>query len=216
MTIDEWQKILSFLLAAVVGPASMYISLRAFRLGNKNSYREEYKFAKSFLEDLDNNPRLHKFVRHKGYQAMLGDQSLNSEVIEYLIKTLNPVLSLEDYVISKSYLKHSRGVENFKLEFESDFLFSTPHRRNFFLCLYFTGFSFSYFFATFPLFTLIFQDVPLIVALLYFAFTLPVGLTAMVFSIREFDRLRRAGRLLARLDEELDSITQLDNWEEHY
>jgi len=216
MTVEDWQKIATYLLPAIIGAGTVYISLRQFFLGNKNSYREEYKFAKSFLEDIDNNPKLHKFARHKGYQAMLGSQSIPSEVIEYLIKSENPVRSLDDYVTSRSYLKHTSDSGTIKLSFESGFFFSTVMRRKIWLILYFLGFVTCYLFACSPLIGIFFNQLTLTIALSLGVFTLPVGMIGTVFFVREFVQLRNAIRLLFRLDEESTLVNDVQNSEEHY
>lgn len=67
--------------------------------------REDYKFAKEFLEDLKNSPDLHPFAVEKGYQAIVGSTILSSEEIAYLLSLTNSGKCLNDYVLSKKYLQ---------------------------------------------------------------------------------------------------------------
>lgn len=73
--------------------------------GKKSRLREDYKFAKEFLEDLKNNPDIHPFAVERGYQAIAGSTSISSEKIAYLLSLKNPGKCLNDYVLSKNYLQ---------------------------------------------------------------------------------------------------------------
>jgi hypothetical protein len=215
MNSENLQKLLPIAITLILGIATIYLSFRQFLLGSTHSYREEYKFSKAFFDDLEINPRMHKYVRHKGYQAVLGNKSVESEVIEYLMRTKEPVNFLRYYGISRSYLKHEFIDGKLQLKFESRFRFSTPERRKLWLIFYAVISLFFYLAAFSPIFLWTFKTITSSVALGLGFFTFPLGLIGtFVFSL-EFVRLALARKLLNKLlDEELQYIP--DSHEEHY
>lgn len=90
------------LIAAIIGAAKIIYEITT---GRKSHLREDYKFAKEFLEDLKNNPNLHPFAVEKGYHAIAGSEIIDSEEISYILLLKNPGKSLRDYILSKKYLQ---------------------------------------------------------------------------------------------------------------
>lgn len=202
MDSEVFQKIVPIVAPLIIGAATIYVAIRQFSLGSKNSYREEYKFAKAFFEDIEQNPKMHKYAKHKGYQAILGTQSIPSEVIEYIMHVSDPVRAIEDYAISRSHLKYIKNDKEFRLQFDSKFLFATAQRRRFWLSLFFVSFCLCYVFAFSPWFAWIFKVIDLNTMLTLSALTFPVGLGGIVFFVREFVKLSRAMRLLKQVEED--------------
>jgi hypothetical protein len=217
MNLDTWQKIAQFLLPFLLGVCTIYLGFRQFLLGTKNSYRDEYKFAKCFFDDIKAQPDLHKYARHKGYQAILGNRSFPSEIAEYLLHTSNPVRAVSDYRISRSYLDHSTIAGKLELRFRSDFRFSTIRRRELWLFFYAAISVLLYLFAFLPLFSLNFKLIPSSVALSLSAFTFPFGIYGTFIFAFEYIKLHRAIGFIKRLSEEnqLMSENQISG-EEHY
>jgi len=215
MNSENFEKLMPIIVTLILGISTIYLSFRQFLLGSTSSYREEYKFAKAFFDDLEINPRMHKYVRHKGYQAVLGSKSVESEIIEYLMRTKDPVNFLRYYGISRSYLKHELIEGKLQLNFESRFRFSTPERRKFWLFSYALISIFFYLAAFSPIFLWTFKAITSSVALSLGFFTFPLGLIGtFVFSL-EFVRLALARKLLTNLsDDDLQNIS--DSQEEHY
>lgn len=195
----------------------IYLSYRQLWLGNTNSYREEYKFAKSFFDDLSQNPAMHKYVRHKGYQAILGSKSLPSDVIEYLMRTSDPVRSINDYVIAKSYLRPEFSNNKLHLEFESKYKFSTPQRRRFWTFLYCIISASLYLFAFSPLFFWNLRIINSSFAFTLSLYTVPLGIGGTMLFTREFVRLVKAIRLIKALESEEITERNISGFEEdHY
>jgi hypothetical protein len=199
MDAEIIQKAVQVIVPAIIGIPSVYFAARQFSLGNKNSYREEYRFAKELFEDIAENPSMHKFARYKGYQALLGSQSLPSEVIEYLMRASNPARSISDYRVSRSYLTHNFDSGKLQLDFASGILFSTARRRNFFQTLYGVISVFAYIFAFTPAVLWIFDQLSPGLAKSLTVFTLPAGIGITIFFVREFIQLAIAKRLLTEL-----------------
>lgn len=202
MDAETWQKMAPLIVPLIIGAATIYVAFRQFSLGNKNSYREEYKFAKEFFEDIEQNPRMHKYAKHKGFQAILGTQLIPSEVIAYLMQISDPVRAIDDYTIARSHLKHTTIAGTFCLQFDSTLFFATAKRRKFWLFVFFSGFCFSYVFAFSPCLAWIFNKINSKTMLTLCAFTFPFGMAGIVLCVREFVKLRRAMRLLEQLEED--------------
>jgi hypothetical protein len=116
-------KIATFVLGAA-GAAKLFYDIS---IGRRSRLREEYKFAKDFLEDLKANLNMHPFVRDKGYQAIAGDDHLETEEIEYLLSLQRPDRALRDYVLGRPYLKHLPHVGNLQITFREKY--SAPWAR---------------------------------------------------------------------------------------
>lgn len=58
--------------------------------GVKTKLREEYKFAKEFLDQEDIS-KLHPFTQEKGFQAIAGSTQVTQKEIEYILSLSNPV-----------------------------------------------------------------------------------------------------------------------------
>ena len=86
-------------------------------IGKRSRMREEYKFAKEFLEEVSSNKQLHPFLREKGYQAIAGDIQVSADEIEYLLSLKGPDRALGDYVLGRPYLEHLPNVGNLQIAF---------------------------------------------------------------------------------------------------
>ncbi len=106
--------------------------------GDKSQLREDYKFAKEFLEDVKNNPGLHPFAVEKGYQAIAGSTILSSEEIAYLISLKNPGKCLNNYELSRKYLQAGNTDGVFYLAFIRKYSssWSRRSRKTFYFILY--------------------------------------------------------------------------------
>lgn len=105
-------------IAAIFGAGKIIYEIT---IGRKSRLREEYKFAKEFLEDLKNNPTLHPFVVEKGYYAIAGSTIFKAEVIAYILSLKNPVKCLNDYVLSKEYLQTIKTNGDIHLAFSKQY-----------------------------------------------------------------------------------------------
>ena len=84
--------------------------------GHKSKLREEYIFAKSFIQDLADK-EMHPFLREKGFQALAGTTEVNAEDVDYILTLENPAQSLSDYVFSRQYLGTIRKTGKYKIDF---------------------------------------------------------------------------------------------------
>ena len=75
-----------------------------FSSGSKSRLREEYRFAKEFLKDLETTPRPHHLAEERGYYAIAGTSSMKTSEIKYLISLTDADRRLKDYVLARKYV----------------------------------------------------------------------------------------------------------------
>lgn len=90
-----------------------------FSSGGKARLRDEYRFAKEFLTDIDNKKPLHPLVVERGYLAIAGNSRISSDEIAYLIELENPSSRLKDYVLARHYVEF-RAQKN-QIEFKKKY-----------------------------------------------------------------------------------------------
>ena len=107
-------------------------------IGKKGRLRDEYKFAKDFLNDISQPLKIHPYARDKGYQAIAGDTQISGEEVEYLLSLNRPERALRDYVLGKKYLEHLPDSGNLQIKFKKKYerKFSRQWRMYGYLVLY--------------------------------------------------------------------------------
>ena len=117
MDVENAIKIIAALVA-MAGAAKIVYELS---IGGKLRLREEYRFAKEFLRDLETVPKLHHLAEERGYYALVGTSSLNISEIKYLISLTGADRRLKDYVLARKYLILNEGANkvNFRGKYES-------------------------------------------------------------------------------------------------
>jgi hypothetical protein len=85
--------------------------------GRWSRIREEYRFAKEFIDDIEVNENIHPFLKEKGYRAIAGDATVDPDDIQYLLSIENPELSLRYYMLGRRYLVLSKYTENVRFVF---------------------------------------------------------------------------------------------------
>ncbi|MCI0919425.1 hypothetical protein JNA64_19890 [Pseudomonas stutzeri] len=129
------------LVTAALGIFGVAKIIYEFSTGSKNKLREEYRFAKEFLRDIAQEPKLHPLAIEKGYYAIAGTTSIKSKEIEYVLSLENPDTCLKDYTLSRQYLEHISQNGNFKIEFSQKYKsnFSRNWRKTVHVLVYFFG-----------------------------------------------------------------------------
>lgn len=104
----------------------------------KSTLREEYKFAREFLDDTSKE-KLHPYTLGKGYQAIAGTTAVKALEIEYILALENPIQCLNDFVLSKQLFERLDTDGDFKLIFKDKYKsdFSRRWRKIMYLSLYF-------------------------------------------------------------------------------
>lgn len=154
----------------------------------KTNLREEYKFAKEFLDDTRKG-ELHPYTLGKGYQAIAGTVTVKASEIEYILSLKDPVQCLRDFILSKQLFERLEVEGDFKLVFKERYKSSCSRRcRKFFYLL-------SYFILAFlgfsPMILSKFFEVSAADSLLRLLFTLPFfGLYAWL-SLKAYAKIAR-------------------------
>lgn len=91
-------------------------------VSRRNKMREEYKFARDFLDEVKSNGNFHPFALEKGFQAIAGDSELRSEEIAYLLSLREPDRALRSYVLGRHYLQHLPHSGNLQISFRQKYL----------------------------------------------------------------------------------------------
>jgi hypothetical protein len=196
LDIDQWLKLAPTIAAAFFGGTTLWLGVKQHFEGNKSACREEYRFAKTFFDDLKDNPRMHSFARKKGFRALGQNHDLPPDVIEYLMTLKDPVTALSDYEFSRGYLKSIEGLGRQKLIFSNTFFFSSENRQKLIGVLYLFFAMLSYVVAFFPFLLFAAGNISSVSAIQISIIAFPFGIAATIFFVREFAKLYRARRLL--------------------
>jgi hypothetical protein len=135
MDYDLLIKITTVLIGAIGAGKLLY----DLSIGRRGRMREDYNFAKQFLDEVSSNPQLHPYLREKGYQAIAGDSQLSADEIEYLLSLRNPQRALGDYVLGRKYLVVLPAESDQKIRFKAKYEnpWSLRWRQYFYTSLYF-------------------------------------------------------------------------------
>ncbi len=133
----EWELVTKLILAVVGIITAAKILFDVF-LVRRTNYREEYKFAKEFLDQTDKE-NLHPYTLGKGYQAIAGTTAVKASEIKYILSLENPIQCLNDFVLSKQLFERLETDGDFKLRFKDKYKsnFSRLWRKKMYLSLYF-------------------------------------------------------------------------------
>jgi hypothetical protein len=118
-----------------IGAAKLFNDLSVSKISHM---REEYKFAKDFLSDINSGTISHPFLLDKGYQAIAGDKFVQAEEVVYLLSLQNPELAIRDYTFGRRYLEHLPRNGNLEIEFKKKYKGKWPRfwRKYLYLGLY--------------------------------------------------------------------------------
>lgn len=215
MEIDKWDaaqwlQVFTAITTAVFAASTLWLSVKQHLANKRGLLREEYKFAKGFFEDVVQNPPMHQFPRIKGYQAIAGIHTLPPAIIQHLMDFPDPVVALNDYAVSRGYLKDTPSLKGRRLDFERSF-FSTEARRIFWRQIFSSLALIFYIFAFTPLFFGTMELISLRLAALLSIFTVPLGFFLTFIFVREAFQLRHAMRLVKTQNDLALSYEFVDN-----
>lgn len=116
MNSIDWSLLIK-VIPTLVGIFSIGRVMYDITSGMKNKLREEYRFAKEFLEQ-STSSKLHPFVQEKGYQAIAGSVDVTQKEIEYILSLSNPANRLKDYKNSRHLFEKIETTGAFKLVYK--------------------------------------------------------------------------------------------------
>lgn len=184
----DWTLIAKLVIAGV-GIFTAGKVLHDIFIGNRTNLREEYRFAKEFLDETDKT-KLHPYTLGKGYQAVAGTTAIKASEAEYILSLENPIQCLRDFVLSKQLFERLDTEGDFKLVFKKKYMsdWSRWWRKKLYLFLYFV----LAFAAISPMLLSNIFKVELSKSILQMLFTLPFfGLYAWL-SLKAYGKLSRA------------------------
>jgi hypothetical protein len=175
----------------IIGAAKVIFDLSA---GSKVKLRDEYRFAKEFLRDLTQEPKLHPLAIEKGYYAVAGTASIKSKEIEYILSLENPDRCLKDYTLSRKYLEHLGENESTKIDFANKY--KKPWARNWRKAAYIIIYVLGGFAAMSPFLLQQFLNSETKQVLIFSAITIPTFGFFAFDSLRSFIKIYRAESLV--------------------
>jgi hypothetical protein len=156
--------------------------------------RSEYAFARDFLEDIAKNPKMHHFVKQKGYQAIAGDARISASEVEYLLSLNNAGRALSDYVLGREYLSHASTAGKVQVAFKPRYSgkWSRQWRKSWYFFLYF----FLFVIAFCPLVIGMFYPLPGGQIFAWFAYSFVLAAPLAVYALRAGVQVSRAELLV--------------------
>lgn len=113
MDLETTTKTLSVIATIIIGLSK---TIHNFITNNKPRLREEYKFARDFLKDIDSGT-LHPFALEKGYIALTGKKHIKGKEIAYILTLEDSVLCLSDFVKSRGCVELQDTKGNLRVDF---------------------------------------------------------------------------------------------------
>jgi hypothetical protein len=96
---------------------------------SRNRAREDYKFAKEYLNDLHGEKPLHPYLRQKACQVLTGARDVRARDIEYVISLVDPDIALQLYVRGKNYLELEQDVIGPRMTFKEPYRAKSARTR---------------------------------------------------------------------------------------
>ena len=190
MTLELWAKIA----AVCFGAITTWNVIVGLLKGRKSQLRDEYRFAREFIADLEGVAKESPFLQQKGCYALTGNATVEFPALQYMLGLSNPERSIRDYSFGYAYIEHVVTAQDAQIRFKRKF---QSWRKRFvikiifllsYLATYFLGFS--------PLLLHSFKMWGPTSPLPTFFVTASIFLPAAYFSIKAGVRLRRAEKLI--------------------
>ncbi|MBV4507521.1 hypothetical protein HU751_022055 [Pseudomonas sp. BW13M1] len=194
-------KTIAILIGTAVGFVSLlfttYKIVRDLATSNKSRLKEDYRFAREFLKDLDDK-NLHNLAKDRGLYAIAGTDSMNIADITYLLQLSNADRCIKDYTLAYRFVEYDdkRDRISFRKKYQ------IPSSRRWRKLLYMGGYVFFAMLAILPFWLTSFTIKLLPLAI----FTLPsFGLLAAE-SARNFIKLKRGEALVSEQSKHTELI----------
>ncbi len=185
---------------AIIGAGKIIYDIT---IGKKSHLREEYKFAKEFLSDVENGG-LHPFALEKGYYSLAGTTCLSPEVIAYILSLKKPSQCLKDYVLSYQLMEELQPEGNLKLNFKKKY--KASWYRNCLKFFYSAGYFLFAFIAVSPLIVSQYLGISVPNSFVLLAFTLPLSGTLAWTSLTAFVKIARGEELVLNQEKHTSTI----------
>jgi hypothetical protein len=173
---------------------TLWYKIYEFRFYKKSRLRDEYKFSKSFLSDI-NECELHPYSLEIGYQAIVGTEAVKPNEIEYILSLENPVQCLRDYILSKQLLEKLETKGDLSLRFKKKYVKSRA--RNWRKVMYFFLYMIFAFIALSPFIVSTYINLEFSKIFAMFIISLPFGGLYAWIALNAHSKIIRAEHLVA-------------------
>ncbi|BFM05680.1 hypothetical protein [Halioxenophilus aromaticivorans] len=161
----------------------------------KSYFRDEYKFSKEFLGDIDNKEiNLHPYSVEKGYQAIAGTDTVKAQEVEYILSLEDPLQCLDDYILSRQLMEKIDTKGDLKVRFKKRYSFKLY--RTWLKAMYTFFYIFFAFLAISPFLAQDYFGIPVFKMFTYLVFTLPFGGIYAWAALNAFSKIRRGEHLV--------------------
>lgn len=161
----------------------------------KSCFRDEYKFSKEFLDDVNNKEiNLHPYSVEKGYQAIAGKDTVKAQEVEYILSLKDPLQCLDDYILSRQLMEKIDTKGDLKVRFKKRYSFK-PY-RTWLKVMYMFFYLFFILLALSPFLAQEHFGIPASKMFTYLAFTLPFGSFYAWGAQNAFSKMRRGEHLV--------------------
>lgn len=151
MVFEDVLKIVGAAVAIATSMFTLWQLAKNDRQGKWGRMREEYKFAKEFLVELQTTPVMSDFQKAKGYQAISGFQGMGVKEGDYLMSLKEPARAMDRYVLGFDYVEHNPARETEQIQLLKKY--QPKLARNWRKAFYIATYAMCVFFAVAPLLT---------------------------------------------------------------
>ena len=92
-------------ITAFVGLITLAVLVYKLPFASKSRLKDDYRFAKEFLEDIVSDKDMHHLVVERGYFALVGKSGVKVEDIEYIISLVDADRCLKDYLLARTFIE---------------------------------------------------------------------------------------------------------------
>ena len=190
MTLELWAKIAAICFGAI----TTWNVIVGLLKGRKSQLRDEYRFAREFIADLEDVAKNSPFLQQKGCYALTGNATVEFPALQYMLGLSNPERSIRDYSFGYAYIEHVVTAQDAQIRFKQKF--QNWRKRFAIKCFFLLSYLVTYFLGVSPLLLHAFKMWGPTSPLPTFFVTASIFLPAAYFSIKEGVRLRRAEKLI--------------------
>lgn len=117
MTLEQFAKFAAICFGAVTA-WNVIIGLLK---GRKSQLRDEYRFAREFIADLEGVAKDSPFLQQKGCYALTGNATVDFPALQYMLGLSNPEACIRDYSFGYAYIEHVVTAQDAPIRFKRQF-----------------------------------------------------------------------------------------------
>ncbi|WP_339511924.1 hypothetical protein [Pseudomonas sp. RL_15y_Pfl2_60] len=203
MTLDLFYK-----LSTIIIPlATAWVAFKNLSFTSSSKQKDEYRFAKDFIEDITRTPNQHPLVIDRGFRAIAGSTKLSANEAAYIINQKDsPERALQNYIFSHEYLKFYENEQSSKIDYRP--CYQNKYKRMGLKVLHWITYIVFSYFALSPLLLIPISKMDFEKITLPLIFTLTVGGSFAVYSLLSLVKLSLAKKLIAKFSTNIDELPE--------